>query len=109
RFITLGSVLLLPRNGHAAEPDNAEPWRAVTRIRGSATFEYRSWVRGEEDESAENTDTAKVRFVLVLDRGEEVAMPPGLPPEMAAAMRSAIAAERAASSQVIWRAESAVI
>jgi hypothetical protein len=109
RFIAFGSALLFPRNSPAAEVEVAGPWRGVTRIRGSATHESQSWIRGEPRESAEITETSQVRFVLVLDRGGEVTLPPGLPPEMAAMMRSTIAAEKASSAQMTWRAESAVI
>jgi hypothetical protein len=114
RFIAcvfaFGSAMLFPVFSGAAE--NAEAWRAVTRIRGDVKIEYHSWIDegswGGIRTTADTRETAQVRFVLALDRGPEIALPPGLSPEMAAQMRALMPAPEP-STHLSWRGESATI
>lgn len=110
RLAAIGGAILFPPRGGAA--DNAEAWRAVTRIRGSITVEYHTWIHeagGASRTTSDTRETGEVRFVLGLDRGEEIALPPGLPPEAVAAMRSAMRGTQTSPAQVSWRAESAAV
>lgn len=113
RFIvglaSIGGGMAFPVWCAAAE--NAEAWRGVTRLRGEVAIEYHTWI----DEvslglrtTVDTRETAHVRFVLVSDRGPEMQLPPGFPPEMAAAMRGLMPAPEP-NTQLSWRAETATI
>jgi hypothetical protein len=109
-LVAIGGAMLFPLFCAAAE--NAEAWRMVPRIRGEVDVEYHSWVDEESSDGVRTTvdslETGGVRFVLVLERTPEPALPPGVPPEMAAAMRAMMPAPEP-NSLLSWRAESAVI
>lgn len=87
RLSLAAAVLLLlvvsgiAREGCAAE--NAEQWRAVTRIRGTITVEHHEWTH-EADTTGDLREAAQVRFTMVVDDDH------GTP-------------------SMLWRAESAVI
>ncbi|HEX2854748.1 MAG TPA: hypothetical protein VHO24_16065 [Opitutaceae bacterium] len=110
RAFALGSALLFPVFSVAAE--NAEAWRAVTRVRGEVKIEYHSWVDEQSSDgvrtTADTRETAQVRFLLELDRVPPMALPPGLTPEMAAAMRALMPAPEP-NTHLSWRGESATI
>lgn len=104
-----GAALLLGNVGWTA--DNAEAWRAVARIRGSVTLETREWIE-EKDDKLNATEAVTVRFVLARDRSDEpaqMALPPGLPAEAAALLRSALTQPDELPASTSWRAEKAEI
>ena len=88
-FQTTLVVILLAANAFVREgcaAENAEQWRAVTRVRGTITLEEKSWIHeagfASTPTTNETRETAQVHFLMVSDHG---------------------------SATLLWRAESATI
>ena len=96
----------------AGAAEKAADWRSVSRVRGVLSIDWQEWIREghfSDQRTFEQREEARVQFVMERDRGDKVALPPGLPPELAALFKDAVENSKMDQPQASWRAISATI